>query len=396
MKIDPHYVSVLKWKRGERDGLKLLRREVRPRITPLIEMLPPKAEQNYAADFVEQLVAAWGTGRVMLDSAKLGGIENGVALYGAALALAAKQDVSVVPVVGLHRDKKQIRTALAPRARGLAGRGHPAGLGGLGGSGGGGHNRGGGRGAGPPPNNHHLARPPPPPPRGLALRVNTEDMGGVDDSGRDVLKTEVARFVTAAGTPRDRIDLLLDVGPLAGISTREAAAAVARHMVAAAPDLEAWRSVTLLASAFPQSVDAKSGGTTTIERVEFPIWRALAAEHPRLRFGDYAIQHPTLKELDPKKIKPAAAIRYTDEDHWLVVKGNSVKDHGGAQFRSLAKRVVTAPEYKQPAHCTGCEAAMACSEGELTAGSLEAWRRYGTTHHLTLTTEQLGALAAAA
>ena len=348
MKIDPHYVSVLKWKRGERDGLKLLRREVRPRITPLIEMLPPKAEQNYAADFVEQLVAAWGTGRVMLDSAKLGGIENGVALYGAALALAAKQDVSVVPVVGLHRDKKQIRTGRAPRAP------------------------------------------------GLALRVNTEDMGGVDDSGRDVLKTEVARFVTAAGTPRDRIDLLLDVGPLAGISTREAAAAVARHMVAAAPDLEAWRSVTLLASAFPQSVDAKSGGTTTIERVEFPIWRALAAEHPRLRFGDYAIQHPTLKELDPKKIKPAAAIRYTDEDHWLVVKGNSVKDHGGAQFRSLAKRVVTAPEYKQPAHCTGCEAAMACSEGELTAGSLEAWRRYGTTHHLTLTTEQLGALAAAA
>ena len=115
MKIDPHYVSVLKWKRGERDGLKLLRREVRPRITPLIEMLPPKAEQNYAADFVEQLVAAWGTGRVMLDSAKLGGIENGVALYGAALALAAKQDVSVVPVVGLHRDKKQIRTARAHR-----------------------------------------------------------------------------------------------------------------------------------------------------------------------------------------------------------------------------------------------------------------------------------------
>jgi hypothetical protein len=62
---DDHYVPVLRWKRGERDGLRLLAGNVRRQVTPLLELVP--IADNTPNKLANEIKKSWALDPFFLD-----------------------------------------------------------------------------------------------------------------------------------------------------------------------------------------------------------------------------------------------------------------------------------------------------------------------------------------
>ena len=140
-----------------------------------------------------------------------------------------------------------------------------------------------------------------------------------------------------------------------------------------------------------------------VERVDWLAWRnhlfQMSDALPRLPvFSDCAIQHTSgVEGFDPRFMRPSASVRYTFEDAWLLIKGESARSvPTSSQFPVLATTLVYGylqPYFYGADHCVGCESIQNCADGAPRHGSAEVWRRYGTIHHITRAVEDLAALS---
>jgi hypothetical protein len=82
----------------------------------------------------------------------------------------------------------------------------------------------------------------------------------------------------------------------------------------------------------------------------------------------------------------SAAIRYTTNTQWLLVKGESTRSiRPGEQFPELATRLVYGHlrhHFAGVGHCPACKSIKEAADGVPGYGSAEAWRRLGTVHHV--------------
>ena len=165
-----------------------------------------------------------------------------------------------------------------------------------------------------------------------------------------------------------------------------------------------WRTFTLSACGFPSSMGGvQRNSYELVERVDWVAWREslyqLRRRIPRLPdFSDCAIQHTSgVEGFDPRFMRPAASIRYTWEDAWLLIKGESARSvPTSSQFPVLATTLVYGylqAYFYQAGHCSGCASIQDCADGGPRHGSAEVWRRYGTIHHITRAVEGLSALS---
>jgi hypothetical protein len=351
-----HYVPVLKWKQGEQRALKEIEATVKGALTPLLEMtFTPDHDTGNPAKPIEDLVEAavgaivdnWPRGRsFFLDAGMFAGVVGGAGRDGAAALFheAAGLSLPFVPVVGLHRSAAELDAALGARSR------------------------------------------------GTCFRVS------LDDFEAGSLAMTVDSFVKKHGLSLDDTDLVMDLG--AFIEDRPGLMeTLSRSFIAEVPSIEAWRSVTLVGSAFPASLAAvQTDGEMTVTRLEWLNWlRLRTLKSSRIpTFGDYGIQHPEGPEnLDPRKITLSASIRYTLEKSWLIVKGRTQKASPFTeQFPALATRLRRDPRYMGVMHCRGCGDVDQASQGAPNLSALTVWRRIGTIHHITATVEQIAALRA--
>lgn len=351
-----HYVPVIKWKRGEQSALKDLSPLVRSRLTPLIELVQipidldtgeqSKTLEEHASPAVDRLLEVWGTddpffldcGDIVDDSTETG-------ISGPAYVFDACEDrqLKFIPTVALTSPATEVNAALS-------------------------HSE-----------------------RGICLRLNSSDL---EDEN---LTTSIERFVIDNELSYDHVDVIIDLGSMED-QRPFALFVLAREFMALIPCLTEWRTLTLTASAFPRDMRAvPPKGTLRIPRAEWLAWKQLYRSRARLErlpsFGDYGIQHPAgVEDFDPRYMTPSATIRYTQGDEWVLIKGRSIKQHGGGQFRDLATKLVSSGDYWGQEHCSGCRLIHECHTGTKAAGTLEIWRRIGTNHHLTLVTQQLAEL----
>lgn len=220
--------------------------------------------------------------------------------------------------------------------------------------------------------------------RGAMLRVRTSHLGPATTS--TLLTDELA----ALGLPATSVDLLLDLGR---IQTDPAIlalgiAAILRHTEVTQ---HAWRSITVASGGFPESMAAFNGvGKWAADRLDRELWMALRTQlQPSERlpwFGDYGVQVPNPEAIDPRIMTMSANIRYTLEEHWLVLKGRTISGKKAKatydEFRVLCKDLVAMPEYRGEAFSAGDRYIKACADSIESPGNAEVWRRNGTSHHL--------------
>ena len=349
------YVPILKAKEGEFRALGELDASIKASIVPIFEV--PSIPWDYVADapakgidahlspVIEKVRVAWGGAQLAyldVDLLPDDSLATGQHAVDALFAEAASANLLLVPVAGLERPASEIAAIAA-----VVGRDG----------------------------------------RGLCLRLIPDDF--VSNTGRPLL-ARIDQVLSDIGVVPVDVDLVLDVGsiPTGQVGVLTIAWST---IISSLPYLTRWRTFAFAATAFPATLAGISTGITPISRDEWTLYqRLIGTGLPRdPDFGDYAIAHPELSDIDPRLMQMSASIRYTTETEWLIVKGRSVKREGFEQTLALARLLLTRAEARPSAHCPGCGYIRRRAAGATSPGNATTWRRIGTVHHLSTVVRQL-------
>lgn len=220
----------------------------------------------------------------------------------------------------------------------------------------------------------------------------------VEEASKPNLLTFLDTILRKAALSANQAHLVLDLGapnfvPIAGFS--KLVVALIRRL----PHLSEWQSLSMIGTAFPESMGTLELGTSIVERSEWILYKIVARELAKIRvrvpsFGDYAINHPRVSQMDMRLIKPAGTIRYTVDDAWFIVKGPNIRNAKGlAAFRKHCRDVIQSNYYNGNAFSEGDNYIQKCANGNVSTGNATVWRRVGTSHHLHKVTKDVATFA---
>jgi hypothetical protein len=354
-----HYVPAIRWRQGEYLALQELTDAQRRRMTPLVDIppvpwdyeedAPSKTIDQHLARVPDQMERAWGLREpIFIDLGLLdpevrtaGGLHPLNALF----RLLEERGVRTVPVTGSERDndyQTAVRDAAARNGR------------------------------------------------GAAIRLTPDDVSEddlMDRAGetREIIQTEL-----------DETDLILDFGNIqadqVGLVSR-----LAGNAIRSIPDVNDYRSLTLLSGAFPINLADVTPGLGLIPRADWDLWLQVRTR-ARSRipaFGDYTATHPDQQEMDPRIMQMSASIRYATESHWLIARGRSVRSPrfgGFSQFNDLARLLTQQPQFTGHRFSWASDFIEACAAGGPT-GNPATWRKVATNRHMVLVVHQIANLA---
>jgi len=352
-----HYYPILKGKAAELWALTNLPDDIRPMITPLIEVAPipwdfaqdqpAKTIDQHLALTAGQLFSAWGTQSVMLDVSLLPAderMQTGRHPLTYILEQARAEGLRVVPVTGLGRDEDHYDAV----ATGIA-------VDGL----------------------------------GAALRLENEDF----ELRRDDLARAVAEIIERVGVPSEECTLFVDFGDIQSSETGPIVLA-AENVCAGLLDMGPWRTVVFAATSFPDSMsDIAAFAPTVVARGEYAAWSALVAGgygfEGRIDFSDYGVAPTLPPEIDPRIMRMSAKLKYTTEPAWTVIRSRDVRRFGYAQFGALCQTLVAREEFRGSDFSRGDEYFAACADGSDGPGNATTWLRAAVCHHLTTVGRQV-------
>ncbi len=346
-----HYVPVLKVKRGEKKALQGIQPSLMKSITPLLEIVErkndkkPTVEAHLATAFKDLTQSTRMYSRCFLDAREIEA--DGPSAASEVFRKASMAGIVFTPVTGISRSV-DVAAALSHRAH------------------------------------------------GIALRLTREEF---EDGG---LAGKMRRFMSRYGLAAKEIDLIVDLGPVDDM-VGPGVAALTRAFLDELPDHRKWRTLTVSACAFPSSMGGVGRNSyLSVERAEWIAWRdqlhARRRELTRLpTFSDCGIQYPLgVEGFDPRIMQVSATVRYTLNEAWLLIKGESTRiKPPSSQFPALATQLVYGfhrGRFAGVDHCSGCRSMKAAADGLPGLGSAEAWRRLGSIHHITTVIRNLASL----
>jgi hypothetical protein len=358
MEVKHRYVPCVRWKQGEYQALLRLSPDVREAIMPLIEVpeegydfetgAVPKSIDQHLKSFAKRVGDKWGRRPCFVDVKLIDPskrMEDGTHPIDFVFDGLRLNRVPAVPTFALDQDTS-VEGALA---RAALADGY-----------------------------------------GICLRISLEELAD------PLLQSRIGRVLALVASRAELSDLVIDLGapnfqPLDGL------AQLLERLIATLPFLNEWRSIALIGTAFPSSMAEVPPGLSKVERSEWALYRMLVT---RLRgrdvrvpdFGDYVISHPTVVHLDMRFVKPAASLRYTTHDGWLIAKGKNVRDHKFEQYRALCGTVVNSGGFAGAGFSYGDAYIEACAFGTASTGSLTTWRTMGTSHHVTQVVQDVASL----
>lgn len=359
MFTNKHYIPILKSKEGEFDALRTLPRKTRLHLTPLIDVTYPAREGKkpvsldvHLAKIVSSILSCWGIHEpifVDLFNIKLDDrIQEGALPVSYLFDYMRSRSILAIPTTGLDRDE---------------------------------------------PYNEAIAKIISRDRRGVCIRLLDEDMDDIDQ-----LQEELSQLRSALNQNEDDIHLLMDFRfllPAALPSAIEKASKILNQL----PTLQNWKTVTLAASGYPQSLmGIKPNSVRRIRRCEFELWSTVLSKRVKRipSFGDYGIVNPISVEYNSGRGRPSAKIRYTLEKEWMIVKGQSLKSHPDKfkQFHRLSDDLSRMPDFMGPQYSPGDSYIKKCASHDEKSGSLTTWITVDTSHHLTFVASQIAKLRA--
>lgn len=342
-----HYVPCLRWKQGEYKAVDLLSASARQIITPLIEVpekgfdfetrTDKKTIDDHLAPFPKRVASFWKKKTCFVDLSLIASAERmsrGVHPVTHVFQELSARGCSAIPVTGLSRDRHYHRAAVQAAMDGK---------------------------------------------RGLCLRIT------VEEAVRPSLQSSINALLDGEFKPEE-CDLIFDLKapnyfPIHGF------AKALEPLIKRFPDLNRWRTFTLIGTSFPGHMGEIKTTSATIPRNEWILYKTIAKTLSNAgdripSFGDYTINHPNMLPKDMRLLKPSATIRYATDDAWLIVKGRNVRDHAYGQYRSLAKSVIADSLFLGATFSKGAEYIRDCANGNESTGNLSTWRWVGTNQHL--------------
>jgi Beta protein len=363
-----HYVPILKGKQGELDAIRETAPEIRGDFTPLVEVppVPPKYIEGedepvpgktidlHVSDVSQKFTDALGANTpVFIDGYYIeneGELGNGEEPVTGIFEGLRKSGVRFIPTIGLDRVSEYteaVREAIQEDRR------------------------------------------------GCCLRLVEPDLEGLSE-----LETQVASLMDALEVDAGAVDLIVDFGP--NVPSR----AALPYQINALPLLKKWRTLTVASSSFPVNMeDVAQNSVVEFERREWTAWNFLRSKPKTLArmptFGDYAINHPSLTDIDPRIMRMSPNIRYTSAVNYVIAKGQAYprkkdprKKTGVAaseQYPRLAEMVMKHPSWAGKKFSWGDGFIDACAR-KARVGNPTNWRAVGTCHHIASVVRQIASL----
>jgi len=369
-----HYVPILKGKQGELDALANTSKKIISDFTPLIEIPPippsylPGQDDPVPAKTIDEHVIYVGQKfaealknyhDVFVDGYYIeteDELNDGSSPVDAVFKSLRANKISFVPVVGLDRVEDYVESVKA--AVEIDG-------------------------------------------NGCCLRLVESDLESIVE-----LQPQINSILKAINLKAANVDLVVDFGP------RVPSKAALPYQIDALPQLKDWRTLTVAASSFPVDMSGISQNSIEeIEREEWLSWVSLRTKNKALQrmptYGDYAINHPILNEIDPRLMSMSPNIRYSSETSYVLAKGqaiprkkkNATKQEEAAranllpnvQYPKLAKKIKNHKSWQGEKFSWGDKFIDACSRKEC-VGSATNWRAVGTCHHIAVAVRQIANL----
>jgi hypothetical protein len=226
---------------------------------------------------------------------------------------------------------------------------------------------------------------------GICLRIK------IEQAAKGTFKSELDSLLSRTKVEPELCDFIIDLGAPNFIPP-EGFSKIIQAIVSKLPYLNDWRTFTILGTSFPESMGSIKKGGEIVPRYEWQLYKMLIAnlrrESGRLpSFGDYAINNPKEVELDWRIVKPAATIRYTIEDGWYIIKGDSVRIYGFEQYHKLSQNILASHYYGGSTFSWGDDFIQRCANGGNTS-NLSMWRQVGTNHHIVKVTRDIASFYA--
>jgi len=377
-----HYVPILKWKRAELGALKMLEKERKKYITPLIQLVMPsvslyrekgekkirksqeeifseiviKFKENRINKIPEEILQSWGTRPIFLDVSLLyedqSTTELKVNSMKAIILKGVKIGLKIIPVIHLYDDLEIRRTAclLAKKFD-----------------------------------------------SGVCLRLVCSNLLDIKQLDRDITE-----LVAQEKLEIKDMDLLIDIK-----ETEDNAYKYTKYLNISQniPKISEWRTFIFASGSFLKDLSScKPDEENLIPRLDWTNWINQVNNDLKRKptFADYTIQHPIYEE-SYQFFHPTTSIKYTLENKWLVMKGEKQKYDkylasaavlvGDPRFygedfsygdKYVSEKAKHFPKYiteKNKKHNIGG------------TGSTETWLRAGINHHLTLVVHQIANLS---
>jgi Beta protein len=340
-----HYVPALRWKAAERRALEELPSDAREVVTPLIEIPPPALAPSEKHDVesrvivvAEQLAKAWGAQPFFIDFGLVTNVRTGTGRLAIEvfLSVAAGLGLIAIPVVSnAYSSEFQSAIVSSARRRGC----------------------------------------------GFGFRVGREEVLG---------RSPFRRPSALSDSP---VDLLVDLG------VWDAAVPSLIVTTTSLPNIDTWRSLSVIAGAFPRDLMGMRPGRHEIRREEWCSWRdAMSAWRSGRRpsFGDFTIQYACYHE-PPARANVSASIRYAGEDHWVVMRGEGLMNKNGPgwkQYPANAELLCLQDEFCGRDFSYGDRYIWDIGTHQSPRiGSPETWLAAGINHHLVLAARQVRAMS---
>lgn len=351
------YVPILKWRQGEYQALLRLPDPIKDRTVPLIEITPPdfdfetwtpsKTIDDHLVKFAPRLHKKWGARLALLDC---GLLEPAAVMQGGKHPLqylceqAFAQGATIVPVIRLGSDaayRSAVKTANAMMLT------------------------------------------------GTAIRCSLDEAMDRD------FDTNVGALLQLLGVALGDCDVIVDL-EAPSWDPQQVLVGIVTAAMQASNTMTNARSLTLTGTSFPASMAEVTGPLQYWPRREWIFYRTLlsglgdASRKPA--FGDYGIAANGYSQMDMRKVKPSATIRYTCDDGWIIAKGVNVRDNGFGQYRGCSGTVTSSPHFLGAGYSPGSDYIEACRDGTASTGSLSTWRWVGSNHHITKVVNDLATL----
>lgn len=354
-----HYVPCLRWKQGEYQAVYRLKPATRRIFTPLIEVpeigwdfeneTESKTIDEHLAPFAKRVHEKWGRQACFIDLKLIGPDERmatGIHPVRFVFDGLRERVCSAIAVTGLDRnhDYQQEIKNVVTRDK-----------------------------------------------FGVCLRIK------IEQAAKGSFNKELDSLLSKLRVKPESCDLIIDLDapnfiPLEGFSK------AIHAIVNSFPYLDDWRTFSIIGTSFPESLGGIKIGVTTIPRYEWQIYKILINRliKAKLRlptFGDYAISHPDIPDLDWRVVKPPVKIRYTIDDRWYIVKGKNYRDYGYGQYQKLSEKILNSVYYHGPTFSWGDEYIYQCANGGKT-GHLTMWVGVDTNHHINKVTQDIASFYA--
>jgi Beta protein len=345
-----HHVFIAKLKRGEVWALNHLKLSTKVAVTPLFEMWPPnpgtsakpgKSLTQHTTDLMEMLAGEWSGLPCYIDTQFLR--TGGVPSPGHAqtvFAIARAQNVQAIPVTSpffAQPFQEVIRDVVAVDGRGV------------------------------------MFRLP------VTFFNDAQQIAGYLDG-----------LGTFLGVPRNKVDILVDLAYRPNVIEVQQMGAYCLNTL---PFIGDWRTVTLAAGCFPDSIsDSPVNTWIPFNRSDWNGWLSVAQQRSsaNLRvpsYGDYGVRCGGEPVVIPNA--PAPNIRYTAPQIIWVRKGTKAQG---------ATRAICIDLTHQQFFCGApfsqgdAEIVQKATTTNLANGTPEQWIQWCTNHHLEMTASQIQSL----